>query len=186
MRNPQRAWYHPLHISDPTLCLICIYGRINKTDHITILFFFTYHDDDQKSRPPKLSRELMMIVITYPRAIASAVKWDSISLWLQAQAGLELHSITGKTITSDTHQSSQTGCNCCWIKQSQAEERFTNSHTKIDKRSMLRKSFWLLLVSDCFSMVINRKEESWNTNKIQYKFKFVSSICNFLSVSSQH
>lgn len=61
------------------------------------------------------------------------------------------------------------------LNTTKPEERFTNIHTKIHERSMLRKSFWLLLVSDCFSMAINRKGGSWKVNKIQYKLKCVKS-----------
>lgn len=58
---------------------------------------------------------------------------QAVRLWWQAQTGLQLHGIPGKITTSVTHQSSPTGCNCCCVKPSQAEERFTNSHNKIDE-----------------------------------------------------
>lgn len=115
MGNPQRAWHHPLHISDPTLCLItysrgqvwkiiCICGRINKTDHITILFYISWWrseirasllPDDCDNRPQGHSQCSKM--------------------------GLHKPTVTG----SDRHQSSPTSCNCCWIKQRQA---FTRGH----------------------------------------------------------
>lgn len=81
-----------------------------------------------------------MIVITDFGATASAVKLASIVCGCRPSSAALQEKPQPLSHIKAAQQDAQ--INCCCVKLSRAEECFTNSHTKIDKRSTVRKPFF--------------------------------------------